>query len=584
MLYLCTRFLWAAPIQLSTMGIYSQSYSIISLLVAILRILLKAYPFVFFIYVVNSILTHSVPKLHVPIVHFSTNFQIITGRIALITLLLLTLFNFVYISIFFTDRIPHTSADAIGYSAQAKIFAQNKLYFPEPQFSEHFPITSLLRYQNKWFSWYPFGYPLILSIGYRIGMPWIIPPILGTLSVFFIFLLGRELYSQRVGFWSALILYSSPFFQMNSVDFMSHSASLLFALISTWLFIKTLKTGNRYLSLLCGISFGFLLNIRPYTTVFIALPFVAYILYLLVKNWKQTIHKNFRLFFPMFMGALFMTLQYFLYNYMLLGDPFMSPYSFGNGGSFGFFDTRTVNNALQDVLAQLSVFDRVVLGWPLGLSFFFLIVYVLTPMIKKWELLFAAVILSLVGGYFFYRGSWMTYGPRYWYEIIPYFILLTVCGIEKLPQLLGRPHQREHVRRKWRKNIILSAYVVSITLVCFNLWNWLSAQKPSQKSQDFAPINIGEMKNFNGAQRILIDTVEEMKLRNSLIFVAPSLNWQSYGIPSYFMDISLQGDIVYAQDLGDEKNKRLLGVYPHRSYFKADYESGEVVSYPFDTF
>ena len=70
-----------------------------------------------------------------------------------------------------------------------------------------------------------------------------------------------------------------------------------------------------------------------------------------------------------------------------------------------------------------------------------------------------------------------------------------------------------------------------------------------------------------------------MKISNAVVFIKHQFNWWNYGIPAFTADFSLEGDIVYAVDLGEEKNKKVMEMYPDRDYYSGDYDTAEVSRY-----
>lgn len=563
--YFSTFIFRKIPIQFEMTGSYEKVYEFFPLLSSIFAIILKAYPYLILLILINIGLASLEGKLHLHQRIFNLNKFKNIWTLLFFVLIIISFINFSYLNYFYLDRMPHVP-DAITYASQAKIFFKGKLFLDSPLFAEFFPVPGMINYHNKWFSQYTFGHPLILSLGYLINLPWLIPPILGMLSLIFIFLIGREIYSQRVGFWAAYLTFSSPFFQMNSINFMSHNSALLFTLISVFFLIKTIKGKSLIYSLLTGLFIGFLVNIRPYTAFLIALPIIL------------SLKGSFLLLFPLLTGITSMVLIYFGYNYALADGFILDLFSLSGSPTriFGFSESRTILHALQDIYTNLFLLDKTLLGWPLGLTFIYLFVYLLTSVIKKWEYLFIGIIVSLIGGYIFYKGSWMMYGPRFWYEMIPFLIFLIVLGVENSSNLFPRLFQQ--ISKPGNISVIFS-YILIFLLSLLNLKNWYSEDKNPRWYQDYTPENIGELKNFNYANRGLINVIEQKGITNALIFITPSFDWWTYGVPSYHLDLSLQGDIVYAVDLGEEKNKLLMKFYPNKVYYKADYNKKSINLY-----
>jgi hypothetical protein len=90
------------------------------------------------------------------------------------------------------------------------------------------------------------------------------------------------------------------------------------------------------------------------------------------------------------------------------------------------------------------------------------------------------------------------------------------------------------------------------------------------------PQRISMLKGFNAADRRLLDRADEMDLDNALVFVAPCRGWWCYGSVFWANDPSLDGAIVWAQQTRTDADAELVGSYPGRELFLADYEEDTI--------
>ena len=106
------------------------------------------------------------------------------------------------------QRLPMT-ADDYSYLYQAKLFASGKLYAEDRLYDPGLPFHDCLQTscmkddQGHRFSKYAPGWPLILSVGVKLGVPWIVDPLLGVL-LFFLMLRYTE---RRLGEKSVRVVY-----------------------------------------------------------------------------------------------------------------------------------------------------------------------------------------------------------------------------------------------------------------------------------------------------------------------------------------------------------------------------------------
>jgi len=169
-----------------------------------------------------------------------------------------------------------TSSDEFSYLFQSKVILKGKLYVKSPE-----PIPSFCAAQavnnGKWYSKYTTGWPLLLATGSLLNIPWIMNCILSGIVIVLIFYLGREIYDGRTGIIAAFFLLLSPMFLLNGLTLYPHTSHLLFILLFSLLFFRSLKQESKwYHPFLAGISLGFALLIRPAGTMVCASIFFIY--------------------------------------------------------------------------------------------------------------------------------------------------------------------------------------------------------------------------------------------------------------------------------------------------------------------
>lgn len=579
--YILLSYQANAPVQYLMDGVYLHLSSSWQLIFSILKIFLGFIPWLGWLILGTIILVKLVDsiKFNFKPIKFLPSSNSFWFKATLVVLIM-GFIEFSLTNYFVLDHMPHTP-DAVAYTQQAKLFASGRFYLEMGPESENFALLGMVPFHQKQFAQYSFGHPLLLSLGYLINLPWLVPPILGTLSLGLIYLIGTQIYSKRIGFLVTFLSFTSPFIKMNSVNFMSHNTALFFGLLGVFLFIKLLKTKNNGYSFLTGIVFGFLVNVRPFTGFLFSLPVGLFAIVGFIKDlshWK----KNLQLFGAGFLGLILMAGCYLAYNRILSGSYNISGYNLGYIAHFGIDNTRSLAMALADFYANLILLNKVLLGWPAGLSFLFVAIYFLRPIKNNWEYLFIGIIVSLLTGYFFYQGSWMIYGPRFWYETTPFWLFIIVAGLEKFPVFIKSLFPGLFQKNLDFKNqLIIWLGYFGIFLLCLNsLWHWFQFKQPSRWYNDNTPENIGEMKNFNFVNKNLINQINGLNLKSALVFVKPGGNWgENYGVPSYQMDLSFKDKVIYALDLGNEKNFKLMKLFPERTYFKADYELNQLKPY-----
>lgn len=116
------------------------------------------------------------------------------------------------------------SGDEYTYLYQAATMAEGRLSNPLPPAPEFFETYYLVQRGDRTFGSFPFGWPLLLSLAMRAGIPPVlVNPVLGVVSLWLLYLLGRALYGARVGMLAAAAMAVSPFFVFNAASYFSHA-------------------------------------------------------------------------------------------------------------------------------------------------------------------------------------------------------------------------------------------------------------------------------------------------------------------------------------------------------------------------
>lgn len=466
------------------------------------------------------------------------------------TLIFLTI---LFINLYYLEGIPHVPDDS-AYLFMSKIFASGNIILPIPVSGKHVDFfPGILSVKNgTWLFQYPFGHPLLLSIGTLIRLPQIIPPLVGTLFIFLLFLIAKKVYSKKAAYFLLPLPFLSPFFLENSASFMSHNTAALYLTASLYTLIIALKTKKSFLFFLSGIFLGLLFNTRPLTF----LPFIfLFPLVIFHFNKHMSSIKKFVFFIAGFSILFFLWL---LYNKITTGNMLSSQYFFVNQDLFGIHENVSLDALLsQRIKNVLFLFNS--LG-PMLFNIPAIIVYALliVPLVKQplfWDKFFFLCLFTLPFVYFFYNGTFIMYGPRFWYEILPFIFLLIA-----------------------RSLTILYAYRKKTTIVLLVIFSTISLASflsifPTHDPDFFSPLQVKKLRGFNFVDGRILTQVKKHNLHNAVVFVKPcGENWWCYGSVFPQNNPTLTTDIVYLKDMG-QKNKKVKAAYRNRSFYTIDYYS-----------
>lgn len=475
--------------------------------------------------------------------------------------------------------IPHVQ-DSITYRFQAQTLARGRLTAPAPPEPAAFEQEFLLVQDGRWFGKYPPGYPLLLAAGELLGLPWLVNPLLATLTAALLFALGRSWYGRRVGLLAALLAAVSPFFLIMSGTFMAHTAELFWVVLFMVAWTRIVNRSGPHLRaywpwlLAAGLSLGMTALTRQLTALAVIGPFAlaSTVARLASVPWSRRARDLAAL---AVMTAPFAALL-LLYQAAVAGDPFQDPrllyWSYdhlGFGQDIGQGQNVATFGKIED--GQILVWQHDpeqpprghspargvfnlernwrhlqshLFGWLPAFTMAFAWLVFALGRANRADWVFLIVALSLMGVYVFYWADGIAYGPRYLYAALPALLLLVARGIQLLALSIGgRAGQRA-------VGLILAAFIAGALLAYF-------------------PGVLQGTKQYNFVDEANVAAVESAIDGPALVFVAQQHgDWWEYG--NYFAGNTpwLDGRIIYARDLGPATNQRLLQRYPERAAYK----------------
>lgn len=487
----------------------------------------------------------------------------------IICFLLTNLFSY-----FALEHIPHVQ-DSIAQLFQARIFKMGSLSVPVPPHREFFDYMNIIN-QDRWYSQYPPGHSFLLMIGLFFKAPWIINPLLGTLSLILLYLLVKNCYGEkRVFYLSTVFFLLSPFFLFMSSSYMNHNSTMFFILLFIYFYTKTLQRPFWHYSLISGLALGYAMNIKPLTAFALGLPFCLDFTLHVCKKRGYYLKKL--LWFGL--GLSLMLTILFTYNYFTNGNPFLFGYqikyhTLGFLGSAQMGPPHTLKGGFINTSNNLTALNKYLFEWPLPSLLFAFMLFL--PGIKRnrWDWLLLLSSLSLVISYFFYYYQDLCFGPRFYYSSAPLLIVLTVRGFLKIPTMLAK--------FSFNKLKVETTLYLLLSL-CFTYTLFFSLPALFKKYSNF----------YWHVDNTLHKTVTQTKITNAIVFinimhppgtsidatVPPGTtipNLPVYGSGFLYNSPDLDDSIIYALDLG-EKNRELMYEYPGRNYFlwKFDAEADE---------
>ena len=201
---------------------------------------------------------------------------------------------FLYVADVLLERIPHVQ-DSVAYLFQAKTFALGRLSVPIPPDPKSFTHEFIVMHDGQWFSKYPPGWPMVLALGVLAGAPWVVDPLLGALSLYLLYRIGREVYATPVGLLAAGLGLAAPFLIFLSGSLMAHTSGLFFTLLMVFGIVRLERGGRRVpWGIVTGVAFGMLFLVRPFSGLMVVVPFVVLALVEIARASVDGLRKWFR--------------------------------------------------------------------------------------------------------------------------------------------------------------------------------------------------------------------------------------------------------------------------------------------------
>lgn len=464
------------------------------------------------------------------------------------------------------ENIPHLE-DEIAYVWQARVIADGQLTLPTPEHANSFLVPFVVDFEGERFGKYPLGWPVMLSLGIRLGLRAWVNPLLAGLAVWLIYRLGKRAFGELVGLIGAGLTAVSPFFLLNSGSLLSHIFGLVLAtaFILFWLDIFTgeqhdIPAWQYWLKIITlALVMGVLALSRPYTAVGIALPFGLHGVYLLLRGSRR-VRWGLLVFGVLALG---LASLHFLWQYAVTGDPLLNPYTLwweydqvGFGPGVGRLeDGHTLRQGWINTKFSLRAGYSDLFGWA-TFSWILLPVGLLAigRNLRGW--LIAAVFPALLVVYLAYWvGSWL-FGPRYYFEALQGLVLISALGAAWLAGWPTRPDQayRRFSGRKRLRPLLVTAGLA--LLVAGNLIFYL-------------PGRLQQMHNLYGIGRYRLEPFLSQRAQElePALFIVHTPRWMPYGALLDLQSPDLQSGMIFAIGVGPNGDARLADDYPDRNVF-----------------
>jgi hypothetical protein len=430
---------------------------------------------------------------------------------------------------------------------------------PLQDFFATFHVVTSPFYNGK----YPPGQGLQLALGHLLGHPlhgvWV-TAITWTCALYWLF---KSMLPKTTAFWGVVLF--SPFYTFLSYHGHSYWGGTLFALGGTLTLGGVLYCWDRvrvYAAILCGLGLGIMQMTRPLEgLIFCMIPLLA----LSAKHISKGLSgfRDWSLYFclpaalPLFLGLGF----HLTYNWSNTGNPFLFPYMFYN-----YSDLVSLGTPEALFANRLSFFPRIIHAWagvsPFPWSFpvimgFFAFFLFKDRLSSFWLLpaIIGAIVIVVWSSQFFSRTVWPHYVSA-WFGPVGLLAMVGWQGLKDSSSLIMRCMGKVFI-------------FLLLVVFCFSL---VRAGVKGVVINPGATHGIHWNLSLFGEYRQQIKNQllesHEKSGRTQVVFVSygPEHNYHEEWI--YNGADIFNSPVIWARDLGEEKNQELLKLLPqHQAWF-----------------
>lgn len=341
------------------------------------------------------------------------------------------------------DGAPLTDDEQV-LRFQAQTIAGGRLTAEPPPSPEHFEHIFLGQYRGRWFGQYGFGHPAILALGERVGAPGLIAALLTGALVILIFLLGRELFGDRVGLLAAALAAISPLIVSTGATLASQNSATALTLAGLWLVLRATATERGAWVFAAALALGGAFWCRQQEPALLGLGPLALLGWRILKSPRRWALVAAGLAGSALVIVPLLVLQqrlwgtpwwtnYQAYWWGYLQYPGVSPYGFGPAPWEG---VHTAWDGLVATVQNLARLDVFLLGLPL------------TLVVAGWGVaahrrdaralaVFAGVPLTLVALFFYFWPGLAQTGPQLYHAAGAVLLPFVAAGLLALTQRLA---------------------------------------------------------------------------------------------------------------------------------------------------
>lgn len=469
------------------------------------------------------------------------------------------------LALFIYEGHPHVQ-DEVKYLFQARYLAHGMLAMAPPPVPDAFQMYLMDVGPRGWYSVVPPGWPAVLAIGVKLGVPWLVNPVLTGINILLAYLLLRRLYDLRTARIATLLLTLSPMHLFLGMSLMAHAITFTCVLVAALTVERARRTHAWWPTWLGGLLIGYSAIVRQLDGLIFAACLGLWAIGWGGKRirWSATA--------GLVLGTALGAALVLPYNAYFTGHaatfPIMEYHDrlFGkNVNAYGFGPERGMGWALDPnpghgpldatINANLNTtaMNVELLGWAVG-SLLLVYFLVLRGRPSRTDRAMLGVIAVTFIAYFFnYFSGGPDFGARYWFPMLLPLYALTARGLGELGDRLDAAGTPVASRLGHARALAGGAMLCLSATAAFIPWRMFDKYHHYLRMRS----DIGEVAKAHGFGRSLV--------------LVRGVEHPDYTSAATFNPLDLRADVpIYVRDRDAAERAALARAYPDRPVWIVD--------------
>ncbi len=458
---------------------------------------------------------------------------------------------------------PHVP-DEVVYLLQARYFAEGLLDMPLPPVPAAFDMDLTTYETARWYVPVPPGWPAALAVGVRAGVPWLVNPLLGGVTVLLVHSFIKDIYGPRTAGAVTCLLGLSPWFLFLNMSLMTHSFTLFAAAVGAVAASRRVRGGGWAWAVLSGCGIGLVALNRPLEGLIAAAGLGLWVLLDRGEGGRTWVGRFGDVSIMAFFSAAVVATT-LPYNAHFTGDALVFPImayadqiygegtnalGFGPGKGLGFggldpFPGHGIGDVAVNSALNLFQINVELSGWSVGSILPIALLILVSGGVLAADLgMVGAIVLVMFAHAFYWFSGGPDFGARYWYlALVPLLVLVT----QSLKRL-------GHLSEARGRVVFATALLCATSLSIYLPW------RATDKYWHYRDMEPG-----------ILNLATEHDWGPDDIVIVRGDRVPDYASVATYNPINLVGDgPLYAWDGGPEVERALIDAFPRRRYWWVD--------------